>query len=299
MLKFIVKISSILFIAVGISIWLINDTLNHNIELSYYKFTGEHKSLIIGSSKARFAINPKYFDPKLDLFNYAFTNATSPYGPLYLKAIKSTLKEDPKNNALFILEVNPYNLSTDITSHYEFSEEKNALGRQWCLNASPNYEYVFRNLTPLYQHIEYPDTALYVQHTNGFNEILDKQTKDKYDEYKKKKISDYTKQNVNDRPSKKRIEYFIQTILFLKKHGQVVLVHLPTDKELAKIEEMYWSDYLLTIKKIANNEKVPFINLQETFSSPNTLDGVHVLSTESNKISAYLSKEIDSILKTK
>jgi len=298
MLKFILKISSILIISAGICILLINNSLNQNIELNYYKFTGKHQSLIVGSSKARFAINPSFFNPQYDLFNYAFTNATSPYGKLYYNAIETTLKEGGNNN-IFILEINPYIVSINTKSHYEFGENKNALGRQWCLNASPNYEYVFRNLTPLYQYINAPDTVLYVQHRNGFNEILDKQTKEKYNRYKQIKITEYEQMNKDYAPSQERLNYFIKTIELLKQQGEVFLVHLPTSKEIAFLEKNYWPNYLKTINKIAKEQRVPFLNLQETFPSPETLDGIHVLAPEAIKISTYIKHYTDSIMNTK
>src|SRR5690606_17884978 len=80
---------------------------------NYSKFTHQSSSLIIGLSRAHNGISPKILDSILaeipyqgGFLNFAFEKTQSPYGGVYLEAIKKKIPEQTKQG-IFILSVSP------------------------------------------------------------------------------------------------------------------------------------------------------------------------------------------------
>src|SRR5690606_23288913 len=103
-----------------------------------------------------------------ELLNFAFTNANSPYGSIYLRAIQNKIPPQTKDG-LFIAEVNPLLLSlnqTETEDEDTWRENGLTLDRQWLFfNMEPNYEYLLRNYRqPLYK-------LVLGEHSEGFQTL--------------------------------------------------------------------------------------------------------------------------------
>lgn len=292
MKRFILKISVLLVICLSAMAFIINTNIELFRDVNYSKYLSKHKSLVIGTSRSNFAIDPSAFSEKYDLFNFAFTAATSPYGKVYYEAIKNKITKE--NGAIFLIDIDPYGLSLHKTKPI-FTEDKNSLSRQFTINSNPNYEYIFKNLTPLYNRI-FPETkSNKIKHSNGFTQLGDNLSKERRIEVRNMKINEYTQSSLADSISLERIYYFEKTIEYLKQYGNVYLISVPISPEIFVIQEKYWPQKHQYVESLKNKYDVQYINLQIDFPNPKTIDYVHLELEEAQKVSTFLSKKIDSL----
>src|SRR5699024_10679758 len=146
-------------------------------------FTHQAPSLIIGLSRAHNGISPAILDSMLQSFpyqgaflNFAFEKSQSPYGEVYLEAIK---KKIPKNTTrgIFILGVSPasftaptyFKTSQDVIEN----DQKSLIGKINELNKNPNYEYIRKGYGgSLYKALfPYNPQVTTVFHSNGWEEF--------------------------------------------------------------------------------------------------------------------------------
>ena len=110
MKKFITKI--VLTIALPIVGLLAFLTLVFgNTDPFYLRFTSpKQQNLILGTSRAAQGLKPEIFRNVLgkDFFNYSFTNAHTPFGPVYLESIKR--KHLEKKRGIFVIAIEPWSL---------------------------------------------------------------------------------------------------------------------------------------------------------------------------------------------
>ena len=99
----------------------------------YVRFTSPTQhNLIIGTSRAAQGIQPTVLNeiiPNKSFFNYAFTAAQSPFGPVYLKSIQKKIDTTTKNG-IFIVTVDPWSISSkskDPNDSSKFRENNLAL----------------------------------------------------------------------------------------------------------------------------------------------------------------------------
>jgi hypothetical protein len=289
MKQFILKISILSFIGLGAVFFSVHQNAELFRDINYSKFKAQHKSLIIGTSRANFAIDPSVFDTKYDLLNFAFTAATSPYGEVYYNAIQDKITKE--KDAIFILDIDPFALSVD-KSKSNFNEEKNSLGRQKIINANPNFEYIFKNETPLYDRLFPVMESNKVKFENGFTQLNNNYTAAQEIAMRKAKIEDYKKLALSNCLSKERMMYFEKTIELLKQYGKVYLISVPVSNEIYNIQEKYWPQKNEYINSISEKSKVSYFNLQNSFPSPKTIDGVHLLKDEAQNVSLALNDSI-------
>ena len=114
----------------------------------YLRFTSpKQHSLILGSSRAAQGIVSTILNDELDeailegeIYNYSFTVLHSPFGAVYLNAIKEKLSEKTKKG-LFIISVDPWSISSRIDIDYP-RESKLELAKISEFNSYPNYDYL-------------------------------------------------------------------------------------------------------------------------------------------------------------
>ncbi|MFZ9954745.1 MAG: hypothetical protein ACO3E1_01360 [Flavobacteriales bacterium] len=289
MKQFILKISILSFIGLGAVYLSVLQNAKLFRDINHSKFKAKHKSLIIGTSRANFAIDPSAFDAKYDLLNFAFTAATSPYGELYYNAIQDKITKE--KDAIFILDIDPFALSQE-KQKPTFNEDKNSLGRQKIINANPNFEYIFKNETPLYDRLFPAMESNKVKFENGFTQLNNNYTAEQEIAMRKAKIEDYKKLALSNCLSNERMLYFEKTIELLKQYGKVYLISVPVSPEIYSMQKNYWASKDEFISMLVKKHNIKYFNLQNSFPSPKTIDGVHISKEDARNISLALRDSI-------
>ncbi len=212
-----------------------------NTDDYYNKFASSPpENLIFGTSKASQAMQPKIFKEVLgkDFFNYAFTLAHSPYGPIYLESIKHKVKPGTTNGT-FILTVDPWSISTisstpnDPNKFYEF---QHCLVDMKHVNLHPNVFYLWKHYSFKWYELAFGRETNVFVHKDGWLEVDISMEPKGVAWLLKRKIMDYSEKR---RPlynySSLRVEYLKETIEWLNERGDVYLVHLPVHDKLYEI----------------------------------------------------------------
>lgn len=237
--------------------FLILSRANGNTDPFYLRFTtSKQENLILGTSRSAQGLQPKEFNKILGkkFYNFSFTVVDSPYGPIYLNAIKKKLKENSKES-IFILSVDPWSISSDTkdpNDYMKFQENDKCLGNTYFVNIKPNFNYLIQNMNGNYYKLIKNKRNEMFLHEDGWLEVdvpmdtlsLNKRLKDKVRQY----------QNINsckNNFSSLRLFYLKKTITFLKKFGKVYLVRLPIHSKIFEIEQKYMPDFTEKINSIS------------------------------------------------
>lgn len=261
----------------------------------YPKFTHSARSLVIGSSRAGQAIDPGALSGPTPFVNFAFTNANSPYGPVYLRAIRRKLRADARDG-LFLLEVSPVLLSIDSRIEREdertFRERDLTLSRQLVFNWGPNFDYLLRNFRePLYrlftdgQTVEHP-------HANGWLEVRLVEDATARAARQRKGLEGYADVFARYRWSPLRVEWLRRTIAALRPHGRVVLVRLPVSVGMAEMEATYRPAFDAEIAALAAAEGAEFLNLIGDSASYETTDSNHLARDSAVRCSRVIAERL-------
>ncbi|MFM7022550.1 MAG: hypothetical protein ACKOXB_06190 [Flavobacteriales bacterium] len=285
MLRFLLHISLPVIVPLLVIGILIRPQLENNFDFTYYKHLGRHKSLIIGCSLSHFGIDPSAFSSRHDLFNYAFTNTTSPYSEAYYEAIQQKITKE--KDAIFILEINPL-LFIDKGEVDGISEKGDPqMDAMFFKNWDPNYEYVFRNSSPLYKIFTSSDTGAYVNYRNGFTALIHRIEK-KERLHKKRRLYPLAAD---------RMEYFQKTIDLLRQYGRVFFVSVPIDASDRKLEDEMWPGFYDSIKVLAQQQNISYIDLQPDFPDLKMADNSHLGAKDAELVSKVLSDKVEILLK--
>lgn len=215
----------------------------------YIRFTTpKQHSLITGASRAAQGVRPEVFKELMgrDIYNYAFTNAHSPYGPAYLESIKKKLNPNSQKG-LFIVTVDPWSISSeteDPNNLAEFRENELCIANTSIVNVNPNFQYLINNLSGKYYQILLGNGGSMFLHKNGWLEVsvamdavaIKERTDEKVRSYRENSLPKYQYSSV-------RLEYLKKTVRFLKKHGEVYLVRLPVHERILQIEHKLMPDF--------------------------------------------------------
>lgn len=274
-------------------------------DASYLKFTSSKQtSLIIGASRASQGLQPSILNDQLnrkDIYNYAFTLMSSPYGESYYRSIKS--KFEASNRGIFILEVSPWTLSKtiDLENKNEYKPElmlQTFVSNTQIVNLNPNVEYLVESYNERYLNIIVnkfkKDKIKNIKvHADGWlkveinDSILDKKNR------VKRKLKNYsTYLNYYIPNSKYRMNYLRKAISLLSLKGDVVLVRLPIDQRMMEIENMLWSKFDDDMQKVADSSGIRYYNLTKYNTTFEYTDGNHLTIESSAKVSKLLAKLI-------
>jgi hypothetical protein len=301
----------------GLGIWL--GLRRGYVDAFYARFASPPAaSLVLGTSRAAQGIKPGVLAAQLKGYegpwlNYAFTLAESPYGPGYLSSIQRKLASGTQRG-LFILAVDPWSLSLpkDVKrGKYPFfskwrlfnkkgpivyPEFQSMVSQLADVSQNPNLDYLAHYLhKPFYQLLLNTDTAHVVErlHPDGWLEIalpppsadtalLRRRTAEK--------LATYRKLAANSTFSEDRCYSLFKTIIFLREHGQVVLVRLPTGSQMAALEKQYIPGFDNSMRRIASPLSVPYLNyLDQPYP---TNDGNHITRQAAAQFSQQLAADI-------
>lgn len=272
-----------------------------NTDDNYRHFLKKGSNVIFGDSRGSQAIVPSVLKQSLgnkDFDNFSMNITETPYGEIYLKAIKRKVDENTKDG-IFILTVDPWNLSVDTLAKGEniFTERGSAVDNMHCYNMSPNFEYLVKNYKQTWFYIFRDRERLGVRsntylHEDGWMEVTVDMSKPEVDKRIAEKIEFYKMFSGRQKLSQERISAFKETISFLKNHGKVYIVRIPGSEDLMKIEEKYAPNFDQLMIEIGENYDVDYINFSKNYNKYIYTDGNHMYK-ESGKV---FTKEIaDSI----
>ncbi|MCB9223356.1 MAG: hypothetical protein R2780_11555 [Crocinitomicaceae bacterium] len=329
MKKFLLKSGVLVFIILMLH-FLLAQLADGSTDPYFEKLSSNRQeSLILGGSRASEGLIPSVMDSVFTangsttkLFNFAFTNSDSPYGAVYLNAIKNKIKSR-SGNGIFILSVHPWNISSlakdsseldsfDPNDESKFRENKLALGKMHFFNGSPNYDYLLSSYDYGWGNI------LLKKLENGMFEYLAKSSKlkggawayvheDGWLEVKSmlsdsteiaesmmKKIEAYKKREINHcyKYSSLRYDYLKKTIRKLKEHGKVYLVRFPVHEEIISFEKEMMPEFDQLMEELSVEFDVDYFNFVSDSKKYNYSDGNHFIKSSAVKFSIEVANRI-------
>ena len=262
-------------------------------------------SLVLGTSRAAQGIKPGVLAARLGgryegpWLNYACTLAESPYGPGYLSSIQRKLAPGTRHG-LFVVAVDPWSLSLPQkvldAKPLVYPEAKSMVSQLRSVSQNPNLDYLAHYLhKPFYQLLLNTNPAHVIErlHPDGWLEIalpppsadtalLRRRTAEK--------LATYRPIAATSRLAAARLLSLWQTVAFLKQHGQVVLVRLPTGSAMAALEEEYQPDFNQLMGQLAARQQVSYLNyLNQPYP---TNDGNHLYRDAAEQFSQRLAADI-------
>lgn len=296
-------IQTIIFILItGLSFLLILSQADGRSDAFYLKFTTKQQTnLIIGTSRAAQGLQPQIFDNILErekpFFNYAFTLAQSPFGPVYFNSIKKKLDTTQKEG-IFILTVDPWTICSEIENPNDsasFREANLALANTSNVNRKPNWGYLYHNFGGKYHQILFPINSKMYLHEDGWLELnlrtdtatINKRTLDKIKHYTVETLPKY-------KFSTLRLQYLIKTIQYLNSYGDVFLVRIPVSEAMMEIENKLMPNFDSKIKEAILLSK-NYLDLTKENSNFTYTDGNHLYK----KSGEVVSKKIANWIKGK
>jgi hypothetical protein len=286
----------------------------------YNKISAPHQSaLIIGTSRAAQGLVPDIIEAEAsclsyDIFNFAFTLTTSPYGASYLSAIKNKIHPETRKS-LFILSVDPWSLSTTSSNHDKDVEidHKSFLTNLDQVNGHPNLPYLWSNLTRgwgygIVKEIEHLGLSMISEqsiniagsrsylHKDGWLEVYSNMNPQYVATNTLRKTASYRDNLGQTEISAYRIEYLKKTMDYLRSYGTVVLIRLPVSQTMIDLEDQLSPEFDKMIAQIATDAEVSFVNLIEYSSQYSYTDGNHLYKTSARQVSEIVGREMNKVL---
>jgi hypothetical protein len=270
------------------------------LDAFYARFTSPPAgSLVLGTSRAAQGIEPAVLAARLGQryagpwLNYAFTLAESPYGPGYLSSVRRKLAPGTQHG-LFVLAIDPWSLSMPKTAlktqPLVFPEAKSMVSQLRDVSQNPNYEYLARYLRqPFYQVLLHDTSTIERLHPDGWLEVaLPPPSADtaRLRQREAEKLATYRPLAASSYLSAARCQSLRQLIAFLKPHGQVVLVRLPTGGAMAALEHQYQPNFDQQMRQLG----VPYLNYIDQHYPTN--DGNHLHRSAAMQFSHRLAADI-------
>ncbi|ALJ05264.1 hypothetical protein APS56_09080 [Pseudalgibacter alginicilyticus] len=284
---------------ITISIAFVFSRANGHFDPFYKRFTStKQSSLILGSSRSAQGLVPSVFNNRFHkkLYNYSFTYNTCPFGPTYLKSIKSKVNEQSKNG-MFIISVDPWTISSsglNPNDSLQFDESEMFLGKVTYVNSNPNLLYLIKGYSDMYVKMLFTKSP-YFLHDDGWLEVNIDINAQQLEKDLNETIKNYTKKLVTYNYSKVRLDYLKKTILYLKKYGTVYLVRLPIDSNMEAIEKQLIPDFDAKILKLSKATSVNYINLLKDNTTYNFSDGHHLTKPSAFLVSEKVANFIENI----
>lgn len=312
---FIIKIFILTSLLICTYYFFAHKLANSFVDDNYCKFTKETQSIIVGMSRAHDGISPSVLKAELStknidlpILNFAIERSQSPYGEVYLNAIKKKIKPKTKNG-IFILSVTPGNffISERLNNDKEIFkiDKKTIVGKVNNLNIHPNYEYIRKCFSnSLYRGLYFNDYRITtVIHDDGWKEFKLQSNSYKISDQDIKKWTKETiegyqaiNNNVPQKKSEYRMNSFIKTIKYLKNHGKVFLTRLPINEKLLEFENMIDPNFNKEMKQIALDYEIEYFDYSNQGNKFGTYDGSHLYSNGAIEFTKELAKEIEPYL---
>ncbi len=297
-LKLIIRSLVFLTLLVAVLWGVISHYTQGYVNEYYPKFLNKSPSLVIGTSRALQGIIPDSLIQGLDfdgpMLNFAFTIKSSPFGEVYLNAIKRKVPSET-TSGLFIVEVSPFAFAADTSLKRgvnRFRESKLMLGDQCFMNFEPNIEFVLRNYgKPIYELILNDNGGNVNLKTfkNGWLQVTVPMDSVSFNSRLSSTQAFYKKEFSSMEVSEKRKRAFISVLDFLKEKGEVYIVRLPLHNSVHVMENDFFPEFDEYIGTVASNNGLQYINLVS--KKYETTDGQHISSSAAKELSSYLRKE--------
>lgn len=269
----------------------------------YLRFTSrQQSSMILGTSRAAQGILPEIFNESdLDfdgpMYNFAFTMENTPYGPIYLEAINRKL-ESGTEDGLFILEVNPFSISTETENDdpLQYREVDNFIDTLHLFNMQPNLEYLLSAYAESYYTLMLKSLfdRKSVLRQDGWLDVTVPMDEESVNQRQKAKVEQYRTHILSTYEfSPIRLDALSETIEALLGSGTVLLVRLPTDCTFYEMESGYLPDFDRMMEKLSDVHAVPYINLAPDCSQVKTTDGNHLWKESGRLVSNRLLREAE------
>lgn len=277
------------------------------VDPHYYKFTQQSNHLILGLSRANEGISPAILESNLfkmkdnssPFVNFALNEAH--FGNMYLNAIKAKIGD--LNNGVFIISISPGSFTSQkgLIKSKQITEfdKRLTIGKVSNFTSHPNYNYIIKTYpASLYNALHTKDQWPHrVSHKNGWNEIKlqSKQgliTDKDIAYWKSLNYKFYEDKAQSEVISSYRKDYFIKTIEFLKKKGQVFLVRMPCDAVFLDFENKYWSSFDTYIDSISGAYSLKYFKYSKPNKTYITYDGSHLESKSAKAFTERLSMDI-------
>lgn len=300
MRKFIVEIC-ILSIGLLISFFWVFSQADGYTDAFYSRFTTPtQRSLILGTSRAAQGLQPSIINKTLDredLYNYAFTVRSSPYGEVYFNSIKKKLNAET-SGGLYIISVDPWSISSesnDPDDHTQFRENGSQLEIQ-DVTSNPNLEYMLNYYdglnAGLFVNEKFGTTFL---HDDGWLEMNISMDESSRRRRLKTKRWRYEKYLIKNRFSQVRMNSLGKLIEYLNKHGEVFLVRLPVHPEIMELDNVLLPDFDKRMNDLCARSGIQYLSLESLGSECGYTDGNHLDAQSGRKISLIVGDWIKSV----
>ncbi|SFN47767.1 hypothetical protein SAMN05421594_2878 [Chryseobacterium oleae] len=302
--KFLFKIS---FYIIGIIavLMLLASYADGNTDDNYMHFAVEKpKNIILGDSRSVQGIVPEVLKNKLSapFDNFSLNIAQSPYGEIYLNALKRKLDPDTKNG-IFILTVNPWNLSlrNDVKRREDYPEENSPFKNMYFYNMSPNYEYLLKNLNKSWFRI-YLDREAVVRsntflHKDGWMEVTVDMSKDSVNARIAKKTEEYQLMLNNYNLSEVRMKALNEIIDYLQPKGTVYLVRIPATRNIMNLENERFPEFSGLMRDLSKKKNIKFYDFSGRCDDFAYTDGNHMYKESSKVLTAQIADSVKADLR--
>jgi hypothetical protein len=278
---------------------------NLQIDEFYGRISSYHDcGMILGTSRAAHALDPKYLDGVE--YNFSFTLGHSPYDSAYLLAVKNYCRSDLMqfdSNRVFILAVDPWVLSTFHGDSFELNNKSfvKHLGKNRILNSViyilKHIDLTAISIFKVLYHVDFPknfilsENGRLILNRSKMKALLGERERigPTIEMYKSKKVY------VEGFYSEKRFLILREMSEYFKKIGRVYLVRLPTSKTLFDIENQRWQDFDKTMAEFGKNNNCKYINLGNISDTVITIDGNHIWNGHSKWISQTLNDSLNAL----
>jgi len=301
MKKFLFKISFYILAVAAVLLWL-GSYADGNTDDNYRHFTGAKPSnIILGDSRGSQALVPDVLDGKFKgkkFDNFSLNLTESPYGQIYLEALKKKLNPDTQDG-IFILTVNPWNVSTgkDVKDAKEYTENTSSLADMHFYDIAPNYEYLLKHYPKswfnIYNDREAIGKSNTYLHKNGWMEVTVDINSADLRKREASKIIQYKEFANTQKISQDRLNALEDIIKYLDAKGTVYIVRIPGFKGVMDIENAFSPDFNDIIGSLAKKNNVKFLDFSSQYDKYIYTDGNHMYK-ESGKV--FTAQIADSIL---
>jgi hypothetical protein len=280
----------------------------------YLRFTTPRQtSLIIGTSRAAQGILPETLNSaladtslELPVFNFSFTLMHSPFGRVYLDAIRDKLQPQTKDG-LFVVAADPFavaSVSKDPDDEAAFREAGQLLDSIPSVNGGrPNPAY-FLNLkkgwgTVLASKMGFTFTRAKRLHEDGWLEITVPMNSALVRQRIDKKLALFEDNLGRYRISSIRRAFFERTIRFLAAHGRVFIVRLPAIGEVIAVENRLMPSFDRWVEEISERYNAPYLDFSERGDHYAFTDGSHLHKSSGRVFTRDIAARIRSRLQPK
>lgn len=308
-----VKLSLLVLFILGLYAFALYWLGKGSVDMHYSKLNQKAGSLVLGISRAHDGISPKVLKSELkgldindSIVNFAFDKFQSPYGKIYLNAVRKKIRTS-KGNGVFILSVSPGSFTTPKKVSDERIieiDQRMSIGKIENFTENPNYDYII-NCYAKSLYTAFVDNSNFtnqVSHPDGWNEVQREVSNhiitQEESAFLKGQMVVYLGRFENEVLSKHRLNNFVETIQFLKKKGHVAVVRMPAEKEIIALENKFWPGFSKKFDSISKNQQVPFLDYS-AIDGYETYDGSHMFSESAKKFSKVLAEDLKELILSK